>query len=81
MLHKTTAGKKTSDKGAVVVLKVVTTEKKNGKIRTFLWKNGKNESIFMEKYIDQDGFDKILPLFAQTTHKRAKILGITFLRE
>lgn len=27
MLHKTTAGKKTSDKGAVVVLKVVTTEK------------------------------------------------------
>ena len=27
MLHNTTAGKKTSDKGAVVVLKVVTTEK------------------------------------------------------
>ena len=32
MLHSTTAGKKTSDKGAVVVLNVVTTEtrQKNG---------------------------------------------------
>ena len=29
MLHNTTAGKKTSDKGAVVVLNVVTTETKN----------------------------------------------------
>ena len=29
ILHKTTAGKNTSDNGAVVVLKVVTTEKQN----------------------------------------------------
>jgi hypothetical protein len=29
ILHKTTAGKNTSDNGAVVVLKVVTTEKEN----------------------------------------------------
>ncbi len=38
MLHNTTAGKKTSDKGAVVVLNVVTTETKD-KMETLLKTN------------------------------------------
>ena len=36
MLHSTTAGKKTSDKGAVVVLNVVTTETREKKMEPLL---------------------------------------------
>ena len=39
MLHSTTAGKKTSDRGAVVVLNVVTTETREKKWNHFLKTN------------------------------------------